>query len=334
MTQKTSRFIWADAVRILAIFFVVLLHSSSESAKSMFPITAALAATCIPLFVILSGALLLNKTENYNTFYRKRLFRIMLPWISWTLIYSLIKLLQNPNLNTSELISLVSSTFTSFWFLPMITALYILTPFLRIFIANSKLKDVIFILILWFLGVSFLPYYNNSLAFPFSVDNGIVRQTITYFGFYLLGYLLITIKSLQPKVVMVIFTLGLIWSLGNFYFRIFNHFPNPFSSFNYIFPGIIILSASIFLFIKSLDKKLSNLNKRFIKIVYLMSSAALGIYFLHGPLSGILSEYFKDFYPIKYGLLGDWINATLLFFVSFLIIFVLAKFPFVKKFIT
>lgn len=77
-----------DYIRVLAVVFVIAAHvvqSDSEpaagtSAFMALRIMAVLFLNCNLLFVMLSGALLLNqKEEPVSVFYRKRIFKVVIP---------------------------------------------------------------------------------------------------------------------------------------------------------------------------------------------------------------------------------------------------------------
>ena len=88
-----KRMLWADVVRIIAIYLVVQIHTSSDAFSSSFfshgpgIILSKLGVVSVPLFVMLSGALLLGKQESYKTFFSKRCIKVLIPWIIWTFVY-------------------------------------------------------------------------------------------------------------------------------------------------------------------------------------------------------------------------------------------------------
>jgi surface polysaccharide O-acyltransferase-like enzyme len=328
----TTRIIWLDVVRILAIYFVVLVHSLGAAASNS-TISSAFASTCVPLFVILSGALLLNKQESYSSFYKKRLLRLGLPWATWTIIYVLIKLFQTPPPDFSNALSLLSATFTSFWFLPMIAGLYLITPALRIFAKGAKPRDFALLIIFWFLSLSVLPYYRNSMAFPFFVDDGIVRQVFTYLGYFLLGAVLIRVKLPKLRNLLALLVLGISLSIINYYLSTTNHQLSPSFSFSYIFPGIIIASAALFASIKSLGNRLDKLNSLAKSLIISLSTASLGIYFVHGLLTDWFLKELGSPYLFKIAFLGEWVNSLVLFALSYLIILGLTRIPYLKRII-
>ncbi|WP_415186318.1 acyltransferase family protein [Shimwellia blattae] len=84
-------------MRILSIFAVIVLHQAS--AFSLYENTSlewwvvdfynSFARWCVPVFIMLSGYLLLHKEEGFYVFYRKRLSRILIPLIFWSFFYLL-----------------------------------------------------------------------------------------------------------------------------------------------------------------------------------------------------------------------------------------------------
>jgi len=181
-------YIWADVIRLVAISLVAMVHSSSIDARPTLDSRASLflfivAKTGVPLFVMLSGALLLAKKESIEVFVHKRLKRILVPWILATLLFVFVGRSMT-GLSLIQIWNIFQITLTAqFTYIPMIFCLYLLIPIFRKFIQNSDLKMCIYITGLWFLGVSVLPHVRNTLAFPLSVDTGLVRQTIDFSGY-------------------------------------------------------------------------------------------------------------------------------------------------------
>ena len=84
-----QRLLWPDVVRIIAIYFVIQVHTPYTQIHNNFIqiILNKLDVMGVPLFVLLSGALLLGKTESYRIFLRKRCLKVLIPWIIWTFLY-------------------------------------------------------------------------------------------------------------------------------------------------------------------------------------------------------------------------------------------------------
>jgi len=153
-------------------------------------------------------------------------------------------------------------------------------------------------------------------------------------GYYLLGAAIIKIKLPRLRVLLFGLAFGISLSLINYYIRTVNNLPLPFFSFSYIFPGVVISSAAVFLIVKSLNKNLNSLNKQVKLLIISLSTASFGIFFIHGLITDYFSKILGRPYLFNVGFFGEWINSLTLFIISYLIILLLAKIPFVKKFIT
>jgi fucose 4-O-acetylase-like acetyltransferase len=113
-----NRVLWIDLIRVVSAFFVVMIHvcvrvsgGAEENGNSL----AWLIAHCgfssfnllaVPLFIMISGALLLDRNEEPMTFYRKRFGKILLPFIAWSSIYLLCRLTMGQNLENGTPIRL------------------------------------------------------------------------------------------------------------------------------------------------------------------------------------------------------------------------------------
>lgn len=87
-------------VRLVAIFMVVCSHCAdpfnmSPEARSNpeFNFWGSLYGTflrpCVPLFVMLTGMLLLPVRQEAGRFYRKRITRVAVPFLIWSVFYNL-----------------------------------------------------------------------------------------------------------------------------------------------------------------------------------------------------------------------------------------------------
>lgn len=99
-----SRIVWADLLRLVAIIMVICIHCSdpfnvSPEARSnpdynlWGSIYGAFLRPCVPLFVMLTGMLLLPIQQDMEQFYKKRMLRVIAPFLIWSLLYNLFPLL-------------------------------------------------------------------------------------------------------------------------------------------------------------------------------------------------------------------------------------------------
>src|SRR5512141_972917 len=96
-TDRKGTILWIDLIRVVAIYLVVIVHVSGQLTNIWGEIPAdqwlladiygGIARICVPLFFMISGCLLLPRAESLGTFYRKRIPKLLIPLIVWSLIY-------------------------------------------------------------------------------------------------------------------------------------------------------------------------------------------------------------------------------------------------------
>src|SRR5215470_7793 len=88
---------WADLIRTVAIYLVVVIHVSGQLTNAWGQISTtqwligeiygAIARVSVPLFFMISGYLLLPRSESLRDFYTKRMTRTLSPCVALVLIY-------------------------------------------------------------------------------------------------------------------------------------------------------------------------------------------------------------------------------------------------------
>lgn len=98
--EKANRIVWADVARLTAILMVICIHCAdpfnvSPEARSnpeynwWGSIYGTFMRPCVPLFVMLTGLLLLPVKMDIGAFYKKRMLRVAVPFVVWSLLYNL-----------------------------------------------------------------------------------------------------------------------------------------------------------------------------------------------------------------------------------------------------
>lgn len=138
-----------DAIRLFATVAIVLLHTAANGvnrltlASNDWWLANLIDSACragVPLFLMLSGALLLNRSHQTATqFYQNRLQKLALPLLLWSLFYlawSALKaqIKQQPyGLETATEQLLSGAPYFHLWFIYMLLGVYLLLPVLRRF---------------------------------------------------------------------------------------------------------------------------------------------------------------------------------------------------------
>ena len=96
--KDEKRIIWLDFVKFIAIFMMIAVHCTdnvtpAERSEPWYNLWGSFYGSfmrpAIPLFVMVTGALLLPVEQNISAFYKKRLTRLLVPFIIWSLLYNL-----------------------------------------------------------------------------------------------------------------------------------------------------------------------------------------------------------------------------------------------------
>ena len=188
-----------DLLRIVACVMVVVMHSPIPSDNSDGIILSSLSyftAPCIGLFFMVSGALILpppiaSESNTALPFLRKRLKRVLMPTLVWTLFYIAIKLLDG-NMTIDEVLKTVASIPFSaqghgvLWFMYTLIGLYLVTPILHAWLRKASEKEIRFYLLLWLVAMCY-PLLQMFVLVN-NTTTGILYYFSGYVGYFLLGY--------------------------------------------------------------------------------------------------------------------------------------------------
>ncbi|MBK9746196.1 MAG: acyltransferase family protein [Chloroflexi bacterium] len=137
-----QRTLWLDRLRLLATFTVVLLHVSAASVMGsrdlqwwIGNIADSFTRWAVPTFVMITGALLLRTPLEVSptTFYRRRLGRILLPLIFWSVLYTLWSTVRSGAYDWQTLLIrfLTGNPYFHMWYIFMLVGLYLVAPFVN-----------------------------------------------------------------------------------------------------------------------------------------------------------------------------------------------------------
>lgn len=231
---SSSRILVYDIIRVIAILFVVCIHSMEaidkyayQNPDSIESVIANLLNSAIhtgvPLFVMLSGALLLDKDESIRTFFCKRVKRVLLPFIVWSVIVYFLDFIMS---NEENIVLFLKNLFIRiitngvhgiYWYIYMLLGLYLFTPFLRVFFKYCGEKNSLYFVLL------LLVTYLISDVFPsVQLFSRFSSENLLYLFYYTSGYIIY--KFLLPKMrvwipvslTVVIFFLNIVCNIYNF----------------------------------------------------------------------------------------------------------------------
>ena len=204
MTDNKKRTVYIDVLRCIACFFVIVNHTvSTEITYYTFGVPWLslvayffLSKTAVPLFIMITGSLLLRKNETYfSTF--KRVLRIVIVLVIVAIIYyfayfgvkgGVIEIIKSVVLNVFQ-----DGISNEFWYLYLYIGILIMMPLLRKMRSNMQERDYkyligisLFINGVYPLLAKLIPALNTVAQF----DLAIFESSIAYlfFGDYVKRY--------------------------------------------------------------------------------------------------------------------------------------------------
>ena len=339
-TETKERKISADLIRVIAATAIIIMHVTSLVYYKLdligykwWLVTNGLNWILkwgTPVFVMISGYFLLNSDNSNNpkTFYKRRLSKILVPYVFWCLIYYIINKgvgsLATPKDFFDQLWH--SGTEYHLYFINVMFGLYLVTPLIKRLILNKNLNVIVPIL---FLGSALYLVLYSFFGFP-QVSN-IFNWFLPYLGYYLAGYWIG--KKSPPKhplrliaISSLLLIIGVLITRKTFFLYtsqemvlvLVKHFSIP------------VIIAANFLFYVAIN--LSNHRLSLFKKIARLSELSLGVYLIH-PIWLLMfknTKFFSTAFSTNYSL---WLFGLIFLcvFFSFLSIYLIKKIPILNK---
>ncbi len=340
---------WVDFMRVSAMFLVVVIHVSGQLTNvwAQIPtsqwvianIYGGLARVAVPLFFMISGYLLLPRTETLGSFYSRRIPRIAIPLAAWSLIYLAWFCGGHPGTCTPGLVQnllLVQGTYYHLWFLYSLLGIYLVLPLLRLMVRPDTDRRLLWYFIgLWLI---FQPLWTVLQQFWHIYINITPLMATNFLPYFFLGYLLgeIVLSHRVMVVSAVLFVAGVVATcLGAFLMTRaagqYNGFFYDFLSFNVIFA-----SAGAFVLIRRLGETPALAAPRLQPLMRSVATATFGIYLIHVLIIEILG------YGIPFAHINSFMGSpiwsiplvcVLVFCISYVIVEGLQRIPVVRQII-
>lgn len=299
---KREKIIEMDILRAICALAVVIIHTSGytliNSAEGSVSYNVSLslnqiARFSVPLFLFLSGlglGISYKKDESYFKFLKKRVFKIIPPYILWGSLY-LILIQKNYDYKTwGELFLKGDKVFYHLYYIPLIMTLYIIFPIL--YPLFKRIEGVIISLLIS-LGVTYFAHYYNvpDLTLDiFSKRNAIFWNVYFISGVYIsrkVNNLIRRTKTHKVKI-MVIVIVCVICLIGESFIGLNTGKSLDYST-TFIRPSVMIYSYIVMLYVFS---KTYNKKSILVKILGEISKSSFSIYLIH-PM--VLYYYMKIF---------------------------------------
>jgi surface polysaccharide O-acyltransferase-like enzyme len=332
-----KRIFYFDALRALAILLVILCHSSLRykpfvytSFKVAMPAIFFIAThVAVPIFFMLSGALLLNRTYTLSDFFKRRFSRVLYPFIFWVIVAVFVALF-GVHHGPHDAFKIVVGSNRWTWFVWVMMGIYLFIPVVNSFIKEYKMTGVKFFLAIWFVTVVLFtfgkyPFYRFELSY-----------FANYIGYVVLGYYLANaeFRWSDLKIAVLGFITAAVFLAIDFY-TYAKDIPSVETKYLSLF--VVVASIGVFLMFRHFarhcdshpDSALGRFHKRIENgkigaVILSLSTCSYGMYLVNS----IIFKFLHDSYPLKF-LPVIFIGVVVL---SWLLVKLVSKIPYMSKF--
>lgn len=211
MAKTTEgRLAYADLLRVLSLAAAVALHVCGiwypsapvgSGAWAVYNVYSGLLRWCAPVFVMLSGAFLLDPRKGLTlpSLFFRHILRVFTALVVWGAVYAVFDYgwvdgrLSWNSVRAALKTALLGDTHFHFWFLYVVLGLYLVTPILRAFVRGASRGDFHFFFVVAFLFASLLPLLlklrPNAVVSTY-LDRLDLHLVLGFVGFYAAGYYL------------------------------------------------------------------------------------------------------------------------------------------------
>ncbi len=335
MTSIKERLNWLDDLRAISIVSVVVLHVSalividfnSDASWWTANVYNSLSRFCVPVFVMITGALLLNpESENWKLFYRKRFLRVVLPFVFWSIVYLAYKFYikyPSPELDSVRKVCtwiffrIATGTSFHFWYIYLLICLYAIIPFLSRIVRIATMNQLLTFLALWFILIGI-----NEVAALFS-KKLYLNYFPGYIGYLILGFVLS--KHPLPAIIRYrmtwLFVFGIIVTItGTYYFSTLRGNFNV-TLYEYLTMNVCMQAIGVFMFFHSITRS-QYLNK----VIQWLSMYSYGIYLVHILVLISYAEFGLDGYFV-HPAIGIPLTTITCLVLSSCIVAIISKLP-------
>lgn len=329
--QKNQHIVWLDVVRFIAMFTVVCCHCTDPF--NFYPGTApnigeiklwgaiygSVLRPCVPLFVMITGALLLPVRGDASTFYKKRIPRVFYPFLIWSVLYNLFpwitgllglnpqiildffpyageEVMQQSFSVSLEYILMIPFNFSilavHMWYIYLLIGLYLYLPVFSAWVEKASERAKLMFLLAW--GVTLLlPYYyqfvSNYLWGTCSWNSfGMLYAFAGFNGYLLLGRYLKNLEwSLKKTLAIGIPMFAAGYAVTFLGFRHITALPEYTDEmlelfFTYCSLNVVMMTIPVFM----LAKKVKVNSERMKKALANLTVCGFGIYMIHYFFTG------------------------------------------------
>jgi surface polysaccharide O-acyltransferase-like enzyme len=338
-----------DTLRAMATLAVIIIHVNTPVMNMNYGknmeywwiglIINNLVRFAVPIFLVLSGATLLSKKYAAIDFYKKRLSRVLIPFLfwlpaNWVFRWFMLRPWQRPH----EIGNIIVWGTTLFiregvsihlWFVYMILFLYIFMPWIGRALHKTNRSTIVLFLALWLIlnGLHSFGLLTTK-SWPLLMSK--LYGYALYAGYLVLGYYLHTSTAKinrQRIVAAIVFLITVAFACITTYIISKSYGKQTLTIMGSFTLNSFIQTIAIYYLLKDYEVK----NKLILHIINLLSNYSFGIYLVHIM---VISLFFRIgiFWTMAYPIISVPLVVLLTLLTSTIVIFLLRKIPFMARF--
>ncbi len=306
--------IWIDYLRVLGIIAVVIVHATSTyymkfdtihintwwfvNIMNSFPRFA------VPLFVMISGCVLLGRDLGIKKFYTQRAVRLIPPLVFWSLFYLIFQFaVGDTDLNTflwqlTIGMFITGKAYYHLWYLSMFICLMVFTPFINKYITGEKptAEDMFFLFFIFAVFMTLNQISDFGLTI-FKINMSWFGTFLWYIVYFIMGYFVDVYSDKIPigniLGIFVIVLLSIAGTVLNFFLA--SRLAIVLDSFIFNHTGIInFIRVTLIFYLFAKNRHIFKQNK----IVSSIAVTSFGIYLIHPFFLRLFQKYvFFQFEP-------------------------------------
>lgn len=359
MEKNKNRLIWVDLLRVAATWGVISIHGKScyEFAVGTYKwveyvLIGTTATCCVPVFLMLSGYLSLQKCVSIGDTLKRRVPRVVLMKLVSLFLCALCgclyALFRSQPVLPQIKISLEQWGFGTSY-LSVLLGCYLVTPFLYKIIENRELEKYFLLLSVMFCFIvptfTDLEYVRNVMPhFITSImewlDYGQVYLPVGSAALFVLGHYLGAIsEKISKREACIFLAIGFItWELSSFW-QIANLESTSILSAlrygryygSYVAPLLTLYSAAVFVFFKVIfEGGTISFTPRTCRWIRHLGRNSILIFLLHGIVISIFRPMIPVFW-VKSFTVETVVDVTIYFGMAFVLSLFLEHIPIIKK---
>ncbi|MCR0257527.1 acyltransferase family protein [[Clostridium] innocuum] len=183
-----------EFIRVLSCAFVIILHVSNFYRRNLIIdvintsyivslVINVITRISVPLFFMISGALLMNRKI---TFSLKRIKIALIPLLGWSVVYGLWEIFFKDT-SVHEVVDIVYDPVTKhLWYMYVMIGIYIALPYMQTLYQNLAKEAKRNFLLMWF-AILLFTYVSSFFHLELAYEIPFIGGSSYYFGYFMLG---------------------------------------------------------------------------------------------------------------------------------------------------